>query len=77
MKSDKINYWIEMAEYDLETARAMLKTNRYLYVGFMCQQVIEKLFKAIITKNGEMPPKTHNLIRLAELSELNKLLEQD
>lgn len=33
---DKITYWIEMAEYDLETAVAMLNTKRYLYVGFMC-----------------------------------------
>lgn len=39
--SDK-NYWIEIAKYDLETAEAMLKSKRYLYVGFMCHQSIEK-----------------------------------
>lgn len=33
---DKTTYWIEMAEYDLETAVAMFNTKRYLYVGFMC-----------------------------------------
>ena len=34
----KVTYWIEMSDYDLETADAMLLTGRYLYVGFMCHQ---------------------------------------
>jgi len=34
--SEKINYWVELSDYDLETADAMLQTKRYLYVGFMC-----------------------------------------
>ena len=29
----KVTYWIEMSDYDLETADAMLLTGRYLYVG--------------------------------------------
>lgn len=44
--SNKINYWIDMAGYDLDTARAMLQTGRYLYVGFMCYQAVEKSLKA-------------------------------
>lgn len=43
---DKIRYWVEIAEYDLATAEAMLETGRYFYVGFMCHQVIEKILKA-------------------------------
>ena len=43
---DKVKYWTELSEYDLETAEAMLRTKRYLYVGFMCHQAIEKIFKA-------------------------------
>ena len=35
---NKYDYWFELAEYDLETAKAMLTTRRVLYVGFMCQQ---------------------------------------
>ncbi len=34
MTNDKVTYWIEMSEYDLDTAQAMLDTRRYLYVGF-------------------------------------------
>jgi hypothetical protein len=37
-------YWFDIAEYDLETARVMLQGKRFLYVGFMCHQVIEKAF---------------------------------
>ena len=46
----------------------MLNSKRYLYVGFMCNQVIEKIFKAYFVKvKGEQPPYTHKLIRLAEV----------
>jgi len=76
---DKVKYWIEIAEYDLDTAKAMLETKRYLYVGFMCHMVIEKALKAIIS-NSEietMPPKIHNLIRLANIANIfDKLSEQ-
>lgn len=43
---EKVKYWLELSEYDLETAFAMLNSRRYLYVGFMCHQTIEKIFKA-------------------------------
>jgi HEPN domain-containing protein len=65
---DRVSYWLELAEYDLETARAMLNTSRYLYVGFMCHQVIEKVLKAIVSSAGTAPPHIHNLSKLAELS---------
>jgi HEPN domain-containing protein len=46
-RDEKVKYWIDLAEYDLKkkTARAMLKTKRYLYVAFICHQVIEKMLK--------------------------------
>ena len=62
----KVQYWVDTAHYDLDTAQAMLDTGRYLYVGFLCHQTIEKMLKAIIAKNGEFPPKIHNLFNLAE-----------
>ncbi len=47
---DRIQYWIDLADYDLETAKAMRQTQRYLYVGFMCHQAIEKILKAYYVK---------------------------
>lgn len=75
--NDKVKYWLDLAEYDLETAKVMLDGKRYLYVGFMCHQVIEKALKAVIAKKGETPPKIHNLSRLANLSGLFGLLSEE
>lgn len=41
-----IRNWIAMADYDLETAKHMLKTGRYIYVVFMCHLSLEKMIKA-------------------------------
>lgn len=64
--NNKVKYWMDLSEYDLETAQAMLDTKRYLYVGFMCHQTIEKGFKAVIASKGIFPPKIHNLIELSK-----------
>jgi HEPN domain-containing protein len=66
--NERVKYWLELADYDIETAMAMLQTKRYLYVGFMCHQTIEKAIKAIIARDcakDEIPPKIHDLSRLA------------
>jgi len=65
--AEQANEWIWRSEYDIETAEAMLKTGRYLYVAFCCQQSVEKRLKAIIVeKTSTVPPRIHDLIRLAE-----------
>lgn len=75
---DRSGYWQELAEYDLDTAKAMLETGRYLYVGFMCHQVVEKMMKAYYAKShGEMPPYTHNLELLAGKSSLAASLSDE
>ena len=63
----KVKYWIELSDYDLETAEAMLKSKRFLYVGFMCHQTIEKAFKAYyITLKSDIAPYSHSLSFLAK-----------
>ena len=76
--NDKVTYWIDMSDYDFDTAKAMLETKRYLYVAFMCHQTIEKILKAYWSKVLEEPPlKIHSLSRLAEKSGLDKdMLEE-
>jgi len=65
--NEKIRYWMEMAEYDLETAKVMLEGRRFLYVGFMCHQTIEKALKGYyVSAKNENPPYTHNLAFLAK-----------
>jgi HEPN domain-containing protein len=67
--NENVKYWLDIADYDIETAKVMLNGGRYLYVGFMCHQVIEKALKAIIARDcaeGELPPKIHHLLKLAD-----------
>ena len=76
--NDKVTYWIEMSDYDFDTAKAMLETKRYLYVAFMCHQTIEKILKAYWSNVLEEPPlKIHSLSRLAEKSGLDKDMSEE
>jgi HEPN domain-containing protein len=45
--AEKYEYWLEIAQYDLDTAEAMLNSRRWFYVVFMCQQAVEKLVKGL------------------------------
>ncbi len=70
MRPDTQN-WVNTALYDLETARHMFTTRRYLYVVFMCHLALEKMLKAHVTENlGTIPPRSHDLIYLTSRSGL-------
>ena len=61
-KKEKYEHWLTLSEYDLDTARAMFESGRYIYVAFMCQQAIEKLAKGIYVYNFDEEAKyTHNI----------------
>ena len=77
-KNDKVAYWLDLSSYDLKTAKVMLEGERFLYVGFMCHQVIEKALKGIISSvSPEQPPYTHNLTILAKSAGIYKLFNED
>lgn len=76
-KEERIQYWKELSDYDLDTANAMYDTKRWLYVGFMCHQVLEKILKAYWCATQEdTPPFIHSLLRLAEGSGLMAQMEE-
>jgi len=78
MNEKTVRYWVDIANYDLKTAYAMLKSKRYLYVGFMCHQSIEKLLKAYYVKRlKDIPPYTHNLLLLAEKSGIYQYFSEE
>lgn len=76
--NEKIHYWIEIALDDLDSAKILLKKKKYLQSGFYCQQAVEKIMKGYFCyfKNDE-PPYTHNLLKLAEVSGLNDVFNDD
>jgi HEPN domain-containing protein len=75
---EKVKYWIDLSDYDFETAEAMLSSGRYLYVGFMCHQTIEKIIKAsFCSKFDEPSPFSHNLSYLAGKSGIGGIIPED
>ncbi|MCD6297180.1 MAG: HEPN domain-containing protein [Deltaproteobacteria bacterium] len=69
--SEKIEYWVDIAEYDMQTARSLHGSGRYLYTVFMCQQAAEKMLKAnYIQRFSKEAPFSHNLVYLNSLMEL-------
>ena len=76
---DKVQYWLDLADYDYATAGDLLKSKRWIYVAFMCHQSIEKAIKAYHTQKlpFETPPYIHNLTRLAQRSGLYDLMDEN
>ena len=74
--SEIVQKWIDRITYDMDTAKAMLQTKRYIYVIFMCQQSIEKCLKAMIAFQQKEIIPIHNLRRLAELSGMIGKIEE-
>ena len=64
--------WLDRVAYDIETARAMFQTGRLIYAIFMCQQALEKCFKALLVHEGREILPIHNLRRLAEQANVIK-----
>jgi len=59
--------WLAQVDCDIATAEQMLHTGRYIYVIFMSHMALEKALKALVTEETQkLPPRTHNLIDLAQ-----------
>lgn len=67
---EHVDYWIKGAGHDFESAESLYRAGKYDWCLFICHIVIEKALKAafVKTNNNQLPPKIHNLVRLAELS---------
>ena len=59
--------WLAQVDYDIATAEQMMQVGRYIYVIFMSHMALEKALKALVTEETQkLPPRTHNLIDLAQ-----------
>lgn len=73
---ERVKYWLDIVDNDLDTAEYLYRGGRWLYAAFMCHQVIEKTLKAYWTAtHDDDPPYTHSHIKLLEscglMQELN------
>lgn len=62
--------WSDYAQESFEDALYSWKGHRYGNTCFCCQQALEKILKAILTEKGILPPKSHDLMRLAQLAKI-------
>ncbi|GJQ59699.1 MAG: HEPN domain-containing protein [Candidatus Scalindua sp. AMX11] len=71
-KEEHIKYWLESAQHDLESAESIFDSGRYDWWLFIGHLALEKILKAIFVEKNDnnVPPKVHNLVRLAELSRI-------
>ena len=77
-REEKIAYWLDLADYDIGTAEGLFSVKRWLYVGFMCHQVIEKTLKAYWCKTqDDNPPYIHNLAQLSIRCGLYEQMSQE
>ncbi len=64
---ERANKWLEIVSEDLSVAEVLYKTGHWLYVGFMCHQVIEKTLKAYwCVCRDDDPPYIHDHVRIAK-----------
>jgi HEPN domain-containing protein len=63
--------WFRQAQYDLGTAESLISAERYPPAIFFCHLALEKALKALYTeKFNDNPEKTHSLVYLVDLLEL-------
>ncbi|MCL2845987.1 MAG: HEPN domain-containing protein [Chitinivibrionia bacterium] len=75
---EKVNHWLALSNEDFEVAGALLKMKRNLYVGFMCHQSVEKLFKGCFVKLlKDTPPFKHDLVFFAQKVGFFDLLSEE
>ena len=74
---EHVNYWLASAENDLGAANQLFLSAKYDWCLFIGHLVVEKTLKAyfVYKNDNKIPPKTHNLLKLAEIS--NLLLTED
>lgn len=66
-----VEHWLQSSDADFETAVKLHKSNSYTWALFIGHISLEKMLKAYYTKTHKQhAPFTHNLYRLAELSNL-------
>jgi HEPN domain-containing protein len=71
-KDEHIKYWRESAQRDLESAEVIFGSGKYDWCLFIGHLALEKILKALFVERNDntIPPKIHNLVRLAELSKI-------
>jgi HEPN domain-containing protein len=65
----QIEYWRSGSESNLETSAVLFANAKTVEGLFFCHLAVEKMIKALVVKEtADIPPRTHDLFRLAEIA---------
>jgi len=65
----QIDYWRQSGQKDFEVAGIIMEKGHFLHAMFFAELALEKMLKAhVVAATGEVPPKSHDLLRLAGLA---------
>ena len=70
-KNELVKYWLDSSDNDFSTMNDLFEKKDYHWSLFIGHLVVEKLLKAYYVQSiSNHPPRIHNLLRLAEKSNL-------
>ena len=73
----QIEYWRTGSDEDFAAAQSLLEKGHLRHSLFFAHLAVEKMLKAHVTRQTkDIPPRIHNLIRLAEIAKLSLEPEQ-
>jgi HEPN domain-containing protein len=76
--ASQVEYWKKSSQEDLAAAESLLEKGHLRHSLFFAHLALEKILKAHVTKQtSDLPPRIHNLLRLAEVAQLNLGPEQE
>ena len=72
----QIEYWSKSSDEDFAAAQSLLEKGHLRHSLFFAHLALEKMLKAHVTRQTrDIPPRIHNLVRLAGMADLS--LEPD
>ena len=73
----QIDYWMKSAEEDFAAAQSLSEKGHFRHSLFFAHLAVEKMLKGhVVKQTGDMPPRIHDLVRLAETAQLQPTQEQ-
>ena len=74
----QIEYWMRGSEEDFAAAQSLFEKGHFRHSLFFAHLAIEKMLKAHVARQTEeIPPRIHNLIRLAGIAKLKLKPKKD
>lgn len=74
----QVEFWKASAEEDFAAAESLLEKGHFRHCLFFAHLAVEKMLKAHVTRQtNDIPPRIHNLVRLAEIAGLKLKLEHE